>query len=320
MTKRNYSNVATPLPLGVAVNDSATTLTVTSTTGYPAPPFILSIERGTSAEEVTLCTGKTSTIFTVTRGYDGTTPSAHGLGAMIEHTVSAIEYREANLTPVTTTERDALTGVNLWDGMVVTNTTTDTIERYDLGSTSWVAMARMSDVSYAVANHSHVIGDLPVAADNDSSAEKVVRSIDPRLSDARTPVDHDHVISDTTGLTAALVAKAPSADPTFTGTATFAALATTGAVSIGDADTDVISNRSVKVDTHQRSVELTYDGSGNLATVVEKSGATTVRTTTLNYSSGRVSTTVEVAGGKTITTTLTYNGSGIITGVARVVA
>ena len=92
---RNYSNTAPPVSLTVAATNVATTLTVASTTGYPAAPFLLGLERGTANEEVVLCTATTATTFTVTRGYDGTSGKAHAIGTSVEHTVAAIDYREA---------------------------------------------------------------------------------------------------------------------------------------------------------------------------------------------------------------------------------
>lgn len=143
MPQRNYSNVAPPLPLAVSVIASATTLTVSSTTGYPAAPFLLGLERGTTNEEVVLCTAKTATTFTVTRGYDGTTAKSHSVGTMVEHTVAAIDYREAGLTPMTTAERNALTGSDVWEGKVVSNTDTNTIDVYHGGA--WMTLVRGDD-------------------------------------------------------------------------------------------------------------------------------------------------------------------------------
>ncbi len=97
MAVRNYSNTAPPVALTVAVNTTATTLTVASTAGYPAAPFLLGLERGTPNEELALCTATTATTFTVQRGYDNTTAKAHALAASVEHTVGALEYREANV-------------------------------------------------------------------------------------------------------------------------------------------------------------------------------------------------------------------------------
>ena len=92
---RNYSNTAPPVSNGVLLTTTGTTITVSSTTGYPAAPFLIGLERGTANEEVVLCTASTATTFTVTRGFDGTSAKQHAVGTSIEHTVSAIDYREA---------------------------------------------------------------------------------------------------------------------------------------------------------------------------------------------------------------------------------
>jgi len=94
MALRNYTNNAPQLALTTAVNTSAVTLAVTSTAGYPAVPFTLTLERGTVNQEVTRCTASTGTTFTVTRA---TTPKAHAIGASVEHTSEAADYSEANI-------------------------------------------------------------------------------------------------------------------------------------------------------------------------------------------------------------------------------
>ena len=96
MATRNYSNVAAPVSLTEAVTSTATTLPVGSTGGFPDAPFLLAIARGTVDEEVCLCTAKGSTSFAVERGFDDTTGRSHDSGVLVEHTVAAIEYREAN--------------------------------------------------------------------------------------------------------------------------------------------------------------------------------------------------------------------------------
>lgn len=96
MTARNYLNGAPLLTISAGVNTTDVTLTVSSTTGYPTVPFLIVLERATANEEVVLCTAKSGTTFTVTRGYDGTTGKNHSLGAAIEHATAAIDYNEAN--------------------------------------------------------------------------------------------------------------------------------------------------------------------------------------------------------------------------------
>ena len=94
MALRNYTNNAPQLALTTAVNTSAVTLAVTSTAGYPAAPFTLTLERGTVNQEVTQCTALTGTTFTVVRD---ATPKAHAIGASVEHTSEARDYSEANV-------------------------------------------------------------------------------------------------------------------------------------------------------------------------------------------------------------------------------
>jgi hypothetical protein len=72
-----------------------------------------------------------------------------------------------------------------------------------------------------------------------------------------------------------------------------------------------------RVDT--RSTTETYDVNGNLTQIVEKDGATTVKTTTLTYTSGNLTQVEEVVGGNTITTTLIYDGNNNLTGTTRTV-
>lgn len=96
MARRHYSNTVTPVGLTVAVNNSVGTFSTTSTTGFPTAPYTITIDRGTSDEEVCLVTAQTSNTFTVTRGYDGTTAHSHDVGSPIEHTSVAMDFDEAN--------------------------------------------------------------------------------------------------------------------------------------------------------------------------------------------------------------------------------
>lgn len=58
------------------------------------------------------------------------------------------------VTPMTTTERDALSGIALWEGRVILNTTDDRIQRYEGGV--WKSISDLSDLAdYALADHTH---------------------------------------------------------------------------------------------------------------------------------------------------------------------
>jgi microcystin-dependent protein len=96
MGRRHYSNTAVPTSLTDAVDQNVTTLEVPTTSGFPAVPFTICLDRGSSDEEACLVTAKDSNSFTVTRGYDGTTKFAHDVGSPVEHTTIAIDAEDAN--------------------------------------------------------------------------------------------------------------------------------------------------------------------------------------------------------------------------------
>jgi hypothetical protein len=75
-------------------------------------------------------------------------------------------------------------------------------------------------------------------------------------------------------------------------------------------DGDVIPYQALLNRIDERNVTLTYTGN-DLTGVVEKDGATTVKTTTLTYTAGKLTSVAEVADGDTITTALTYTGDNL---------
>lgn len=97
MALRNYSNTVNPTSLTTPASNSATTLNVASTAGFPSAPFTVGVDRGTPDEEAMLVTAVTATTMTVVRGYDGTTGMSHEAAAAVEHCVIALDYTEANL-------------------------------------------------------------------------------------------------------------------------------------------------------------------------------------------------------------------------------
>lgn len=93
---RNYSNVAVATALASLINNSETSITVGSVTGYPATPFAAIIDPRTPSEEVVDVTNVAGPAWTVTRGVDGTPATSHASGAVVEHGVSARDWREPN--------------------------------------------------------------------------------------------------------------------------------------------------------------------------------------------------------------------------------
>lgn len=96
MTLRNYSSTAAEATLSSGVDASATTLSVSATTGFPSVPFILAVDAGAAAQELVLVTNVAGTNLTVTRGFDSTVAVAHDTGAAVAHAHGAIDFREAN--------------------------------------------------------------------------------------------------------------------------------------------------------------------------------------------------------------------------------
>lgn len=96
---RNFLNTSPPTNLTANIDNQLTTtsIPVSSTAGYPTPPFTGCMERNTANQEFVLVTNTPDpNHFTVVRGYDGTTPVAHQAPATFEHCTGAIDFREAN--------------------------------------------------------------------------------------------------------------------------------------------------------------------------------------------------------------------------------
>lgn len=59
---------------------------------------------------------------------------------------ASAEFR-SQVVPMTTTARNNLTAPELWDGRVIANITTDRLERYDAGTTTWSPLAEASELT-----------------------------------------------------------------------------------------------------------------------------------------------------------------------------
>lgn len=65
--------------------------------------------------------------------------------------VAQLQHDRPGVAALTTTQRNALTGAELWDGRLVLNTTTDRLNRYDLGTTSWIVIPDNGDIAALLA-------------------------------------------------------------------------------------------------------------------------------------------------------------------------
>lgn len=100
MALREYSGSAKSTTLVGDISAAATSITVADGTGYPTGavgPFVVTIDAGLAGEEKVLCTSRTGNTLTVTsRGWDGTSAADHSNAAVVQHTLSATDIREAN--------------------------------------------------------------------------------------------------------------------------------------------------------------------------------------------------------------------------------
>lgn len=97
MTARNYSSTTPVSVLSAGIGPGDLTMTLSSSAAsFPPPPFTMLLSPDTVNEEVVDVTAASGSVFTITRGVDGTTPKTHATGAQATHGVSARDFAEAN--------------------------------------------------------------------------------------------------------------------------------------------------------------------------------------------------------------------------------
>jgi hypothetical protein len=143
MSRRSYSGNAIVTTLNGTITNAATTLTVIDGTGYPSGiggAFVVTLDAGLASEEKVLVAARSGSTFSgLTRGYDGTTATAHSTGASVRHTISAVDLDEANAhvngtsnvhgvtgSVVGTSDTQTLTNKTLGSGTVFPSTVVDT--------------------------------------------------------------------------------------------------------------------------------------------------------------------------------------------------
>lgn len=96
MVVRYYSSVAPPTTLSAGITSGSTSIQVGSTTGFPAlTPYTLSIDYGSSSEELVQVNSVGGVVLSVTRAIDGTSATSHNAGAIIRHVSSARDFADS---------------------------------------------------------------------------------------------------------------------------------------------------------------------------------------------------------------------------------
>lgn len=95
MARKSFSGAAVATKTTAKIESTDTAISVTAVSKWPdttTGPFVVCIDRGTTAEEKILISSYTTTVLTVAdtgRGYDGTTAVAHTAGAAVVCTLDA---------------------------------------------------------------------------------------------------------------------------------------------------------------------------------------------------------------------------------------
>jgi H-type lectin domain-containing protein len=117
-----YSNIATPTTLSGSINNSVTSATVASTTGWPSSfPYIVALDFGTANEELVRVTANAAGTLTIVRAFGGTVATSHSTGATVRHVYNAQDATDFR------THEAAVSGVHGVAGTLVGTTDAQTL-------------------------------------------------------------------------------------------------------------------------------------------------------------------------------------------------
>lgn len=144
-TDKAYYGGASPTTLNGGINNSVTSITVTSGTllvlDGSTGPFVISVDRTTlvASEEKMLVTNRAGNVLTVQRGYDNTPAVSHLTLASVEHVMDAYSIEQAN----------AMTAAASATGAMSYRSGTLAYSQLALGATGLPIVAGASAPSYA---------------------------------------------------------------------------------------------------------------------------------------------------------------------------
>lgn len=119
---RYYSSTAIETNLTASINNSVTSISVASTTGFPGSlPYTLAVDYGSDSNELVEVTAIGGLTLTVTRGVDGTSATSHGAGAVVRHVSSARDFTDSR------THESSTTGVHGVTGTIVDTNSAQTL-------------------------------------------------------------------------------------------------------------------------------------------------------------------------------------------------
>lgn len=99
--RKQFPGAAQPVRTTVAINSSATSVTIDSTAGWPTGPlpWVITFNRGMANEEQVLCRSRTGSTLSWTapdRGYGDTLAVAHEINETVECSIDPVTVDEAN--------------------------------------------------------------------------------------------------------------------------------------------------------------------------------------------------------------------------------
>lgn len=121
-----YSNIAVPTTLSGNINNSVTSATVASTTGWPSSfPYIVALDYGTASEELVRVTANAAGTLTISRAFGGTSAVSHSTGAAVRHVYNAQDATDFRTHEQATAAAHGIAGsfVGTTDTQTLTNKT-----------------------------------------------------------------------------------------------------------------------------------------------------------------------------------------------------